>query len=217
MKDSDQKVFVSLKTNQTVQVNGDIELLTKDNTAEIVKGNLAVRYEVEDEGNTEELLTNLLDQQPIDKKIVLDTERDTLLAGALGAAFLNNNIDQIVEYAYYQDEAAFDVAYANLINKVIRAYDILDLEVDSSLANTRMGKKTIQQSIILVDQLIAKMNTRYYIEPVYTTRLQSVLTWLMLFQQDPFVQLEQQEGASFAEIMQLLEEAGYSTAGLTIY
>ncbi|USN55836.1 MAG: hypothetical protein H6765_04620 [Candidatus Peribacteria bacterium] len=192
VKENSQKVFVSIKTNQTVQVDGDIALLTDEEAKEVAvqlqEQPLAIRYDIESpaSGDGETIADVLLSTALQDSKIVMDTQMSADLSRYLDRSQLAYQVGQASVYYFAGNQASFDITFTNLLSKITRAYELLGIEVDSSLADTRSGTKSLAQGIILIDQLLAKMTETYYIEPAYTQRLTSLLNWALFLQQQTF-------------------------------
>lgn len=222
----DQKVFVSVKPNQRVQVNGDIELLSDSDVKQVVESDLAVRYDLQGEetdasaataaGTSASLAEKLESDLLQETKQVISQEQVERLDVLLSNRSLMNHIQQMAVYQWTDNKSSFDIAYGNLLGKVRRVYELLGLELESSLASFSPGEKTLQQGVILTDQLIGKINESYFVEPIYIERLQQTLDWFVLLDKLSLEQPPTDTEVTFADFLEQLRDAGYETQGLWI-
>ena len=170
-----EQVYTSVRGSQTVEVNGDIQLMDEQDALALAKrlDEQAVEavYEVREEPTAEQPSTDepaatdvaATDTLLTDTKKVIAPDAASQLNSALALNRVKDDVHEMVEHYFNGDINAFGVALSNIDGRVGRVYDALDLTVESEIASfyAKQGQ-AIQGVIIRTDQLIAKIDSTYY-------------------------------------------------------
>jgi hypothetical protein len=117
-------------------------------------------------------------------KIVPSYEQYSVLKEKLYSSFLEKDILNLINS--YLNNLNTDIALNNLLYRVLAIYKAFDLQIDSEVLKAKIKTKSfdIDDLFLLIDQLIAKLTKKYYIEPVYINRLKKIEAWILLLKKN---------------------------------
>ena len=143
VRDDEKKIYAAVGEDETVLVNGDIELVEED-VVELVQDitdqQLAIRYDLEQDKPADEIedapsdatsassLNTLLGSSSTSKQ-VLDEEKMAGLTATLSLGNVKSDLDDITTAYVAGDTTAFALAYTSLTRKIQRAGEILEISL----------------------------------------------------------------------------------------
>jgi hypothetical protein len=121
----DKQTFIAVQENEKVSINGDIAFIAEDIDdiiQEVKDQQLAVSYQVDAATENTENIDDILITSTTNRKVILDEETMLALRAAINTTFLSHDLAQIEEYYTEGNQAAFLIAYGNLLAKLQRAH-----------------------------------------------------------------------------------------------
>ncbi|MBP7848482.1 hypothetical protein KA013_04730, partial [Patescibacteria group bacterium] len=206
VRDSEQKIYAAVGEDQTVLVNGDIELIAEDVeklVKDITDNHLTIRYDLDedasiadDDSDTEIMadakvvdadavsaLTVLLDADASTKQVI-DEDIMASINTSLASSFIAQDLAQIQMHYYEGDDTSFAIAYTNLTRRLQRVAQILGIEIPAmSISHDSLGQGSAAATQILID-----LETNYYISPGATSSLRTIISALNTLQAQQFGQ-----------------------------
>ena len=206
VRDSEQKIYAAVGEDQTVLVNGDIELIAEDVeklVKDITDNHLTIRYDLDedtaitDDDSDAEIaadakvvdadavsaLTVLLDADASTKQVI-DEDIMASITTSLASSFIAQDIAQIQMYYYDGDDTSFAIAYTNLTRRLQRVAQILNIEIPAmTISHDALGQGSAAAGQILTD-----LETNYYIAPGATNSLRTIIGALNTLQAQQFGQ-----------------------------
>ncbi len=205
VRDSEQKIYAAVGEDQTVLVNGDIELIAED-VEKIVKditdNQLTIRYDLDEDTawredadsdimadakvvDTEAVsaLSTLLDADGSTKQVI-DEDVMASINTSLATSFVAQDLAQIQMYYYDGDDSSFAISYTNLTRRLQRVAQILGIEIPAmSISPDSLG-----QGSAAAAQILTHLEANYYIAPGATSSLRTIISTLSALQGQQFGQ-----------------------------
>jgi len=213
VRDSEQKIYAAVGEDQTVMVNGDIELIAEDVeklVKDIADNQLTIRYDLGEEGagllmsdkaNDEDddndaladaqvvdadslsAITTLIDADASTKQVI-DEDTMASITTSLAISFVSQDLTQIQKYYYEGDDTSFAISYTNLTRRLQRVAHILGIEV----SNMTISYDNLEQGSLAATQISTHLETNYYIAPGVTNSLRNIISTLNSLQGQQFGQ-----------------------------
>ncbi len=206
VRDSEQKIYAAVGEDQTVLVNGDIELIAEDVeklVKDIADNQLTIRYDLDEDTSITDndsdaeimadakvvdadavsALTVLLDTDASTKQVI-DEDVMASINTSLASSFIGQDLAQIQMHYYEGDETSFAIAYTNLTRRLQRVAQILGIEI---VAMT-VSYDSIAQGSVAAAQILTHLEKNYYIAPGATSSLRSIIGTLNALQAQQFGQ-----------------------------
>lgn len=191
----DKKVFTSVKTEQLVAIGEDVTLVedqAKLISQAITDQNITTSYSIEDQSPktlSSDVATATASDTPADvvllssSKQVISEDQTARLDTLLSPSQLMFSVEAIV-VAYLNGTPANGQPSANALAMRIKSvYDTLWISLDSQVISYyNKNNLSLKELTLSTDQLIAKIESNYYVWPTYTKRLKGILAWLLFLE-----------------------------------
>lgn len=138
-------------------------------------------------------------------KRVLSVDKFEKLKNATHVSFLKRDLENLVLHYLNWNTSAYHISYDNFYSKIIQLYWIFDFEIYSELIHIQnnISSKSIDNIVVILDQLISRLSKEYYIPDVYMKRLKVLLAWSVILRETEFWMLSWQE-LEFEDILNIL-------------
>lgn len=197
--------FTYTEKDNTAQIDnqGESELVvisTEDNTNQEV---LAIHTSAQ-LGSGEELLSvvatdilsgtrvspvqvakKLRDADTAPEKTLIGADQHEQIKAILSSEFLSNDIQRLTTSYLKGEKRVYETDFLNFYNKIAQIYSLINLPVPQEIVDAR-GTASLKVAIVMIENLLTKMDSNYYVAQSHHTRLKKLLGRLYALREKPF-------------------------------
>lgn len=121
----------------------------------------------------------------VPEKILLTAPQHEQIKAILSSEFLSNDIQRLTTSYLKGEKRQYETDFLNFYNKIAQIYTIINLPVPQEIIDAR-GTASLKVAIVMIEELLSKMDTNFYVAQSHHTRLKKLLGWLYALREKSF-------------------------------
>jgi hypothetical protein len=185
--------------NQKVEVNDEIKLI-KNLKKQIESWKLSKTVNISWDNTYNVLVMS-------STKVVPTEDQMSSFKILIYPSFVRKDIYNLVYYYLKGNKSAYNIALKNIFVRILKIYKTFGLKIDSEIlrAKIKWWNYNLDDLFLIVDQLISKLNNRFYILPEDIFVLKKIEGWIIILKNQKFGSFSDEKISSLEQILKVLK------------